>query len=156
MADEREAMQWKEVHELTTKSNALGFYRALEVWIEKPHVVNRRLSGSILLNQQMVALGDAPHSVNNLIQYYSRSLLQKHIETTSQGLKDDPRTLNLAPGDGADSSGASEHAFVVILRKLLPRRSEVTSPLLEFIFVGEPLTGVRCITSDTHGYVWTN
>lgn len=42
-------LTWEKVTEKTSLGNQDGFSRALSVWLNKPHVVNRRLSGAQIL-----------------------------------------------------------------------------------------------------------
>ena len=135
MADEIDFTAWKTAGEKGTKSNVLGFFRALEVWIEKPHVVNRRLSGSILLGQVLVPCEGLTFA--KLVHDYSRLLLQKQAENASQDSRNDRIHLNLAPSNSDEETNDNERLFVVILRKLLPRQLERTTPLLELVVVGK-------------------
>lgn len=43
-------LQFTEIHSLSTKGNMTGFANALSVWINKPHVVNRRLCGTKIIS----------------------------------------------------------------------------------------------------------
>jgi hypothetical protein len=78
MADEStsNSISWKNVHETQTKCSVSHFFESVQVWIDKPHVVNRRLSGSLVVKHAFVSHG-------NMDKLYELTYNQRSISTLS-------------------------------------------------------------------------
>lgn len=95
-----------------TKGSAGNFLDAVTVWINKPQVANRRLSGTRILKIQII---DTPGEVDRIM----------HQEI----VKPENQTNDLLEAD----LRANSKKFVVVWRELLPKQINKHPTLLEII-----------------------
>ncbi|KAL8614000.1 hypothetical protein ACOMHN_023235 [Nucella lapillus] len=95
-----------------------GFLDAATVWINKPHVANKRLSGTKIVQ---IITAESPNSVDEI--------LNKFLPNANQNASTDfEKACNLE----ADLK-ENEEKFVVVFRQLLPKQSKSFPILLEAV-----------------------
>ena len=125
-------MRWKSVCEVSTTSDFRGFLKALEIWIERPHVVNRRLMGALILKEVFVSAAES-------LGLASLILHEKLFQVTDTGCE--PSIVQRGGLDLLKVSGETaedeKKTGLVILRKLLPRQLDREDPMFELVVIGE-------------------
>ena len=99
------------------KGNLNGFLDASTIWINKPHVANKRLSGTKILH---IETAGATDTVNQILSTVNSS--QSSKEAHSVGLEVDLKESN--------------EMFVVIIRQLFPKQRNVFPVLQEAVVFG--------------------
>lgn len=142
---------WRSVNSATTTSDFSGFLKAVDVWIERPQVVNRRLMGALIVQRtslEYLTNRDLERSMKLLFNDQSKYLFQgngeKEHETTKQ---DDIHVIttsnageaNVLEGCGKETySGArvcEEYRITVIVRKLLPKQMDRKDAIFELVIL---------------------
>ena len=54
---QRSSMEWIKFASVETACSKEDFFSGVEVWLTRPHVVNRRLLGSVVLQEEAVERG---------------------------------------------------------------------------------------------------
>lgn len=101
----------------TTKGTEQLFLKSVSIWVNKPHVVNRRLCGS---------------KINQLHRLHSKTEVLTVLQNSCCRLNDVQENLHFT--DLADETTP----FVLIIRELVPK-SEFFPKLLEAVVYGESL-----------------
>ncbi|KAL9956102.1 hypothetical protein ACROYT_G037529 [Oculina patagonica] len=140
MADVRATkVGWTSVHSAITKGDFSGFLKAVDVWTERPHVLNRRLMGALLvkrasfnrltskdLERLLVDLGtDTKHVISERedIDVRTKSYAEEAKELKSHG---EDSCLGTHEGD----------TDTVIVRKLLPKQMNRKDAIFELVLLG--------------------
>ena len=144
-------MLWKSIHSNNTKADFCGFLKALDVWIEKPHVINRRLMGALIVKK-------APfeHLTERDLACFFADQRQQLLHTQSlQGSFANDKSKNSEIGEklflskgGSDmleipekdaftDQAEDEERNSITLRKLLPRQLDKRDPIFELVFIGK-------------------
>lgn len=113
------------------------FYRAANIYLQKPHVVNRKLFGASTLATFRVRRGD-PVDVDELVDRLRERLSE--IENGMREVCDDLRLEVEVLEEGLDLNGFSGEGFegrYLVLKRLLPRNLNVFKPLEVLAIVGE-------------------
>ncbi|XP_006822996.1 putative tRNA (uracil-O(2)-)-methyltransferase [Saccoglossus kowalevskii] len=133
--------QWVDRGVLECKAEKAGFWKAIELWLQKPHVVNRRLSGAVLF----LRMDLPPESVLALIRQHSELLCREDFSTKS--LKDhtgfESNAVGSSPGaaDDEDTVGCHGNIVTFCIRKILPKQLDRNKSVNE------------CVVLDKfHGY----
>ena len=118
--------EWHIAHSMKTKAKEEGFWDAIEIWLKKPHVVNRRLCGAEILWQQ-----------NNMMIDTDCLSCVGHISQESWSEKGHwSQLLGVLTGLGkADDQGCVD----VYVRDLLPKQLDVIPRVREVVMLGESL-----------------
>lgn len=144
MADE---VLWKNVHSNNTKADFCGFLKALDVWIEKPHVINRRLMGALIVKK-------APFehlTEKDLACFFAdqrQQLLQGSFISDTSKKSEIGEKICLSKGETdiieipekdsfTDPADHDEEGNSITLRKLLPRQLDKRDPIFELVFIGK-------------------
>lgn len=117
---------WSKVHGIPLKCTFDAFLDSVNVWIDKPHVVNRRLSGSLILKRGCLSR----KSCEDLMRFESTTVSKITAEDISSRID---KYLNSK--DLVDESSAVE----IILRRLLPRLMSKSDRLVEIVIIGKLL-----------------
>jgi len=141
---------WISVNSATTTSDFNGFLKAVNVWIERPHVVNRRLMGAVIVQRTSVEYltrKDLERSVKLLCDDQGKYLFQgngnKERKTTKH---DDIYVITKSDAEGNESRGKENHSGArvceedrntVIVRKLLPKQIDRKDAIFELVILGK-------------------
>ena len=144
---------WITVNSATTTSDFSGFLKAVDVWIERPHVVNRRLVGALIVQRTSVehlTSKDVERSVKLLFddqgKYLSQGNANKERETTKPDdiyviTKSNAGEANVLESCGKENySGArvcEEDRNTIIVRKLLPKQIDRKDTIFELVILGK-------------------
>ena len=144
---------WISVNSATTTSDFSGFLKAVDVWIERPHVVNRRLMGAFIVQRTSVeclTCKDLERSMKLLFDDQGKHLFQgnrnKEQETTKHDdihviTKSNAGEANVLESCGKETnSGArlcEEDRNTVIVRKLLPKQIDRKDAIFELVILGK-------------------
>lgn len=144
---------WISIDSATTMSDFSGFLKAVDVWIERPHVVNRRLMGALIVQRTSVehlTSKDLERSVKLLFHDQGKYLYQgngnKERETTKHDEiyaipKSNAGEANVVESCGRENySGArvyEEDRNTVIVRKLLPKKIDRKDAIFELVILGK-------------------
>ena len=148
MADE---VLWKNVHSNNTKADFCGFLNALDVWIEKPHVINRRLMGALIVKkapfEHLTEKDLACFFADQGQQLLHTQLLQgSFISDTSKKSeigekiclsKGETDIIEIPEKDSFTDPADDEEGNSITLRKLLPRQLDKRDPICELVFIGK-------------------
>ena len=145
---------WISVNSESTTSDFSGFLKAVDVWIERPHVVNRRLMGAFIVQktsfESSLTCKDLERSMKLLFDDQGKYLFQgnrdKEQETTKHDdihviTKSNAGEANVLESCGKETtSGARVHEEdrnTVIVRKLLPKQIERKDAIFELVILGK-------------------
>lgn len=146
MADE---VLWKNVHSNNTKADFCGFLKALDVWIEKPHVINRRLMGALIVKkapfEHLTEKDLACFFADQRQQLLHTQSLHGSFANDSSKKSEIGEKICLSKGETdileipeKDSDTADdEERNSITLRKLLPRQLDKRDPIFELVFIGK-------------------
>ena len=154
---------WHPVHTCKTTADASGFLNTLDIWLKKPHVINRRLCGSNILCQETVIVssllcellpaeirqnGTALKTDENLHDFLKErkdcKFKTKRDETCAVPPSSDDHITESVPVHAKcdkNSALAPENAFHnevelhIIIRDLLPRQIKRFCVLREVIII---------------------
>jgi len=137
---------WISVNSATTTSDFSGFLKAVDVWIERPHVVNRRLMGALIVQRTSVEYltsKDLERSVKLLCDDQENG--NKERRTTKHDdiyviTKSDAEANVLESRGKENHSGArvcEEDRSTVIVRKLLPKQIDKNDAIFELVILGK-------------------
>ncbi|XP_070541406.1 probable tRNA (uracil-O(2)-)-methyltransferase [Ptychodera flava] len=136
---------WKDVGCISCReSHEAGFWKAVDIWIQKPHVVNRRLCGATILYRDNVL-------INNLSLFLKQrqDTLVKELSNTSDIVIDKSsleRNQHLGSDDEPQTEGVTDclgnDLYVEFcIRKLLPKYLQRSVPLHEHVILDKKM---RC------------
>lgn len=148
MADE---VLWKNVYSNNTKADFSGFLKALDVWIEKPHVINRRLMGALIVKkapfEHLTEKDLACFFADQRQQLLHTQSLQGSFASDTSKKSEIGEKICLSKGEtdifeipGKDSftdPADDEEGNSITLRKLLPRQLDKRDPIFELVFIGK-------------------
>ena len=147
MAD---GVSWENVHSQTTKADFCGFLKALDVWIEKPHVVNRRLMGALIIKETSFEhltgkdldgffVDQKKHLLEGTFTGTTECDASKHLESGEEFCLDEGETDRLENHEQRHLSESVEHRDQdsIILRKLLPRQLDKRDAIFELVILGK-------------------
>lgn len=130
---------WISAHSTITKGDFNGFLKAVDVWIERPHVVNRRLMGALIVKRTSVERLTSADIERWLLD---EGTDLKH-ETSGHEDVDLPvksyvEEANELKGYGESyySGSCEENKYTVIVRKLLPKQVDRKDAILELVVLG--------------------
>lgn len=156
-----ESTKWLELKEIKASCEEKTFLKAVEIWLQKPQVVNRRLAGAVFLQRQRVL--NACSLQQSIIELVSRSegsedsieflpkVIQKDCSSILSGgslclseLEETKQEEERGIGEeiGADENNDGVSRFELCLRKLVPRQlgqGTTTVALKEIIIIGKSL-----------------
>lgn len=104
----------------STKGSSELFLKSLSVWINKPHVVNRRLCGTRLVG---------------VIRSDCKSDIDKVLRTFFDAPSDWKQTLNCDLDVTFNDLSQEESLYVLLIRELVPK-SDFFPNILEAVFYG--------------------
>lgn len=117
--------QWSTRSSLTTKGHVSAFWDAIDIWLNKPHVTNRRLCGSDIVFKR--------HN-----QLLGRSLEQAGIQIRCAGFtKNDHWDKLLQAVNCSENFNAEGGSTSVIIRDLLPKQLDKIPRVREVILQGK-------------------
>ncbi len=128
------------------------FLQALEVWIKKPHVVNRRLCGASMVLQEsyhgnMLSLTQLKHMCCELVEVDAQSHRDKLCDILS-GLRD---IMAKERSHGTEASSKlkplAEAGLLLCLRDLVPKNTGKQQVVRELLLLGKV-----CMTISV--YIW--
>ena len=122
---------WQTVHSVSTKCNVVDFVRALMVWIDKPHVVNRRLSGALLLDRFLVHNSD--HH-DNVAEMYDL-IFGKKNQNFGVDFMDTIKTCRAKFTSKEKHMPRKRCVTEAIFLKLLPRQPERANSVVELVLL---------------------
>ena len=136
---------WISVNSATTTSDFSGFLKAVDVWIERPHVVNRRLMGALIVQRTSVE-----YLTHKDLERSMKLLFDDQSKFQENGKKDHETTkhddihageANVPESCGKETySGArvnEEDRSTVIVRKLLPKQIDRKDAIFELVILGK-------------------
>ncbi|XP_071791006.1 probable tRNA (uracil-O(2)-)-methyltransferase [Asterias amurensis] len=151
-----ESTKWLELKEIKASCEEKTFLKAVEIWLQKPQVVNRRLAGAVFLQRQRVL--NACSLQQSIIELVSKSegsedsieflpkVIQKDCSNVLSGgslclseleeTKQEERGIGEEIGPDENHDGVSR--FELCLRKLVPRQlgqGSTTVALKEIIII---------------------
>lgn len=121
-------ISWSKVHEIATKSTIKHFFESLRVWIDKPHVVNRRLSGSLPIKNAFLSRMCCKELIGFVMSESSIGSCDVCTKVDGYPNNDDAVGKN----NSVDESSSVE----IVLRRLLPRLMAKNDRLVELVLVG--------------------
>ena len=138
---------WKNVHSNNTKADFCGFLNALDVWIEKPHVINRRLMGALIvkkapfehLTEKDLACFFADQRQQLL---HTQSLQGSFASDTSKKSEIGEKICLIPEKDSFTDPAGDEEGNSITLRKLLPRQLDKRDPIFELVFIGKKCSNI--------------
>lgn len=141
-------MRFEQIASESTNCSVSQFWRAVAIWIRSPHTVNRR----ILASQELLAVEVSCDLVDifRRVEESRVQLSEFHCDISTE--KENyssylANALNIAehcqPVERTDSivTSSSDKCYLLV-KKLLPRNTQIFSPALEFLFVDKKSTGV--------------
>ena len=111
---------WKELNTVGTSGECCSFLDAIEVWIKKPHVVNRCLCGAKILWQFCS-------------KDVTSTCLEQLITGTGVSKEEQIKILNLV----LQLQQNNTQELKICMRELLPKSLDKNSVLKELVVVGE-------------------
>ncbi|XP_077995861.1 putative tRNA (uracil-O(2)-)-methyltransferase [Glandiceps talaboti] len=142
MEDFIDESAWDEVGAITSKGKTASFWKAIEIWLQKPHVVNRRLCGTAVLYRTILPYGVALTFLRQeRILLVCESLTKESLETNhllcprsydgqKQSENDDDVTCS-NHGNGRDVE--------FCIRKLLPKQLDRNQAINECVILDKTL-----------------
>ena len=141
---------WRSVHSAVTNAGFCGFLNAVNVWIERPNVLNRRLMGALIVKKSSIEhlTGSDLEKFLFLFDAQSKYLCQGteiegetlHFENGGVPVSSDDKEAN-APNRLVKDSDCSEELVSCIVRKLIPRSRQVhvdsKGAMFELVIVGK-------------------
>lgn len=142
MADEREKVvlesachiSWSKVHEIPIECTQELFLDSLKVWIDKPHVVNRRLSGSLTLKRAFLTRT----SHDDLISFATTGPVTAAEDICSK----------IDEYQNADDVAVNSSSVEIVLRRLLPRLMAKSDRLVEIVVIGKNISAIILLLSS--------
>ena len=149
-----DGQRWITVHSQDTTANFSGFLKALDVWVEKPHVVNRRLTGALIVRRtslESLRIKDLEtFLILDQVEFLEQDTgvrtakceelkLKKNQQGKDTGiekidnLERDGKDYLMGPAD-RDCEGKMND--ILVLRKLLPRQLHKQDAMLELVILG--------------------
>lgn len=141
---------WKNVHSNNTRADFCRFLKAVNVWIEKPHVINRRLMGALVIKKapfEHLTEKDLPRFFADQRQLlHTQSLQGSFASDTSKNSEIGEETClingetdipEIPEKDSFKDPADDEKRNLITLRKLLPRQLDKRDPIFELIFIGK-------------------
>lgn len=136
---------WTSVHSAITKGDFSGFLKAVDVWIERPHVVNRRLMGALIVKRASVERLTSKDLERLLVEVVgdegtdTKHKSSKH-ENTDVRIKSYVEEANSLQNDGEGNYSVTYEedgdTDKVIVRKLLPKQMNRKDGLFELVVLG--------------------
>lgn len=148
-----DGQRWITVHSQDTTANFSGFLKALDVWVEKPHVVNRRLTGALIVRRtslESLRIKDLEtFLILDQVEFLEQDTgvrtakceelkLKKNQQGKDTGiekidnLERDGKDYLMGPAD-RDCEGKMND--ILVLRKLLPRQLHKQDAMLELVIL---------------------
>ena len=124
MASDKELLSWFLVHKecLSKISAAEAFFNAVNIWIERPQVLNRRLLGSFILHSFLTS---------NYGNFLAKLFAMKQSGTVLR-----ETLLGLVKSHEEKVEEENKSVAEIIIRSLLPRESSKYCNVLEIIIQG--------------------
>ncbi|XP_066269984.1 probable tRNA (uracil-O(2)-)-methyltransferase [Branchiostoma lanceolatum] len=127
------------VGSLPTAAEPAGFWSGVAVWVDKPHVVNRRLTGA----KEVARIWTGPAVISSMLQNTRVFFAGKSEESLQKKLGElKMEGRNEAEGDDLE----------LIVRDLLPRQLERAKVVREIIVLDHPRTTAWFIPLGTSGH----
>ena len=148
MAD---AVSWVNVCSQNTKADFYEFLKALDVWIEKPHVVNRRLTGALIVRKssfdtltsedlERVFLDQEQFLMQDTCTGVAECEELKRAESEHDSRLEKIKTIKPKSHDEEHLSEpveSEEGHDSIIIRKLLPRQLDRKDAMFEMVVLGK-------------------
>ena len=144
---------WRSVNSATTTGDFSGFLKAVDVWIERPHVVNRRLMGALIVQRTSVehlTSKDIERSVKLLVDDQGKYLFQGNCDKERETTKHDDIYVitksNAGEANVVESCGKENYSGTrvcekdrdtVLVRKLLPKQLDRKDAIFELVILGK-------------------
>lgn len=152
----------QQVSQITSAKCLDGFLAALLIWINKPHVANRRLVGTRLLSILTYKYPETDYAVQHFLddmnkKFGGEDLLSPNDDSNGGQVEaDDHQQSVLIPESGQtditfddlNSLSDSGHRQLVIVRDLLPKQLNHNLTLREVITFGKKLINSFSFISD--------
>lgn len=100
-----------------------GFLDAVTIWINKPHVVNRRLCGTKI---KQITTAESQDTVERIVS----NIVTGHNDCSETKGSDNTHNLEVDLKE-------TDAKFVVIIREMLPKNSKIFPTLLEAVVFGK-------------------
>ena len=126
---------WQTVHSLPTQCNISDFVRALMVWIEKPHVVNRRLVGAVILDRFYVHISDQAETRGSLFQDISGRIIAESKLTSRKAYMETIKECRATFALGEEQVQRDCFLTEAIFLKLLPKQQETAQAVIELVLL---------------------
>ena len=153
MTDQVQCNPFKEnidhqVSQITSAKCLEGFLAAILIWINKPHVTNRRLMGTQLLSIFSDKCPETDHEIHNFFDDMNRKFGGQVEPSPSDNNNSEPVEADDHPGfisesgrtditiDDLNTFSTSDHHLLVIVRDLLPKQLNHNLTLREVITFG--------------------
>lgn len=134
---------WTNVHSAITKGDFSGFFKAVDVWIERPHVLNRRLMGALIVKRasfDRLTSKDLARLLVNLDEGTDTKHVISEREDIDVRIKSYAEEAKELKSHGEDSYlGTYEEdrdTDTVIVRKLLPKQMNRKDAIFELVTLG--------------------
>ena len=154
-----ETIKWQELKGIAASCEEKTFLKAIEIWLQKPHVVNRRLAGAVILYRKHTNACQLHHVIENVLSKSSLddglwdfvfTTLCEDSHNSSCGGRGVTDAIPGPENSGTGKSGIQhvemegavneEHSrFELCLRKLVPRQNgqgSTDKALKELIIIG--------------------
>lgn len=147
MAD---VVPWVNVCSQNTKADFYGFLKALDVWIEKPHVVNRRLMGALIVRKTS-AESLTSKDLERVFLDQEQFLVQatrigaaecEELKPEESGHDSRVERIKIVKPKSPEKEHLSEPVECeeghdsIILRRLLPRQLDRKDAMFELVILG--------------------
>lgn len=146
-----DAQRWIKLFSHDTTADFSGFLKALDVWIEKPHVVNRRLMGALIVKKSSfdssTLLKDLETILDQMTFFEQDKITRcgeckelKYEEEESDNHIETVNTDRLECHENGDLTEPVNNELkekdILLLRKLLPRQLDKRDVMLELVILG--------------------
>jgi len=131
-------MNFEEIVSENTNSSNSQFWKAIGIWMRNPHVVNRR----ILASQELLTI-EVSCNVLNIFECVGKLQIQPDDFECNSSSEDVKYLLDiLSIGEYCQSvqctdpiEAVDDDKAYLCVRKLLPRNTQIFSPMLELVFI---------------------
>ena len=146
-----DGQRWIKVFSHDTAADFSGFLKALDVWIEKPHVVNRRLMGALIVKKSSFESSTLEKDLETILdqmKFFEQDKITsngeckelKYEEEESDNHVGNMSTDKLGRHENGDLTEPVNNELkekdILLLRKLLPRQLDKRDAMLELVIIG--------------------
>lgn len=132
-----DAQRWIKLFSHDTTADFSGFLKALDVWIEKPHVVNRRLMGALIVKKSSFDSSTLLKDLETILDqmtFFEQDKITRCGECKELKYEEEECHEN---GDLTEPvNNELKEKDILLLRKLLPRQLDKRDVMLELVILG--------------------